>query len=157
MDEKFSDKSKECVAINGVASSFLSVKCGVPQGSILAPLLFAIYINDLPQSCEHLKVILFPDDTNITAVGQSKAVIQQDLNRLASWLQVNTLCLITYKTYQINIKSAQSSTDLRNSHSLPGLLIKNTASYKYLDVFLDNKLSLNGHISLVMEKLSGQC
>ena len=96
-------------------------------------------MNNLPQSCQHLKTF-FADYTNITAIGQSKAVIQQDLIRLSFLLQVNKLCLDTDKTYQINIKSAQSSTDLRNSFELSGSVTKNAASCKFVVVFLDNKL-----------------
>ena len=128
------------------------------KNQILSTLLFAIYISDHPQTCGHLKIIfLFADDTNIKIVGQSKATIQQDLNLLAFWLQVNKLCLNTEKTYQINVKSAQSSKDLRDSLSLSRSVIKNTPNYKYFGVLLDNKLSFNAHISLVMEKLSRQC
>ena len=56
---------KQCVSFNGVSSELLVNNCGVPQGSVLGPLLFFIYINDLPNISKILNFYLFADDTNI--------------------------------------------------------------------------------------------
>ena len=56
---------KQYVSVNGSNSSYLNVTCGVPQGSVRSPLLFLIYINDLPRSSSKLVFDLFADDTNI--------------------------------------------------------------------------------------------
>ena len=74
------------VVVNGVCSSWNSIVCGVPQGSILGPLLFLIYINDLPLVCKSLDVILFADDTNLTAINKDDNSVQEDLQNINNWL-----------------------------------------------------------------------
>ena len=72
---------KQYVSINGSNSSYLSVTCGVPQGSVLGPLLFLIYINDLPRASSKLAFYLFADDTNIYYEAGSLAELQSVVNK----------------------------------------------------------------------------
>ncbi len=78
------------------------VTCGIPQGSILGPLLFIIYINDLPNCLENTTPRMFADDTNLTAVGETLGEAEKragvDLKNVQKWLFLNKLSLNIAKT-----------------------------------------------------------
>ena len=82
---------------NGIQSSPKQIKCGVPPGSILGPLLFLIYINDLPNVCDNTMPFLFADDTNLFISGRDSQKLYEaaniDLNAIAEWLKVNRISL----------------------------------------------------------------
>ena len=88
--------------MNGYDSSKLIIKHGVPQGSVLGPLLFLIYINDLHKSIEHCTVRHFADDTNLLISSNSPKQLQSylnlDLKNLYKWLRANNICLSASKT-----------------------------------------------------------
>ncbi len=76
--ESYLTDRKQYVTVNGSNSSFLNVSCGIPQGSVPGPLLFLIYINDLPQSSSKLAFYLFADDTNIYYDAGNLNVLQKN-------------------------------------------------------------------------------
>ena len=123
-----------------IRNSFLSerlIKCGVPQGSILGPLLFLLYINDLPHCLSKTKPRLFADDTNLTASANSitdleaaansitdlEAAVNSDLENLRKWLIANKLSLNVAKTEFILIGSKSMINNISNSH--PNVFIEN--------------------------------
>ena len=79
------------VIVHDKSSEWLPLKFGVPQGSILGPLLFIIYVNDLPNVCSNVDIHLFADDTNITAIGCSDLEISMDLFKIEKGLIANKL------------------------------------------------------------------
>ena len=93
------------VTYNGVASRTKPVTCGVPQGSILGPMLFLIYINDLYNVCQESVPILFADDTNLFYSASSLDTLVRRINdelcNISTWLKINKLSLNIKKTHYI--------------------------------------------------------
>ena len=81
------------VTHNRQESSKKAINCGVPQGSILGPLMLMIYINDLSNVCNHMMSLLLADDNNLFVSGKDVIKLQQEieinLNRISEWLKIN--------------------------------------------------------------------
>ena len=90
------------MTLDGKSSSYLRVTCGVPQGSILGPLLFLLYINDMKNSVEYSVLHHFADDTNLLCSDKCekklKKKLNQDLKSIFKWLCANRLSLNVEKT-----------------------------------------------------------
>ena len=88
---------QQFVQIHKTKSDIKPVVCGIPQGSILGPLLFILYINDLAEVSDTLHTILFADDTTVTIEGKNEAelinIINTELQKLNCWLKANKLTI----------------------------------------------------------------
>ena len=136
---------KQYVSINGSNSSCLKINCGVPQGFLIGPLLFLVYINDLPFSSSKLGFYLFAN------IQQLQRLVNTELEKEAS-TSVNM-----DKTNFIMFKSPQYHfTDVVNI-KLRSLLIKQTKYVKFLGVLLDENLSWKYHLTELSKTLSRTC
>ena len=127
------------------------VKIGVPQGLILEPLLFLIYINDFPSISKSLKSLLYADDTAIFLESRNAGSLQLLVNReskhICKWLQLNKLHLNTQKTVcQVYTKE---TTWPELSVHLNGITINEEKTVKYLGVYANSQLKWSSHIDHV--------
>ena len=149
---------KQYVSINGKSSELLEINCGVPQGSVLGPLLFLLYINDLPNISKILNFYLFADDTNIYYESDSlldlEKTINKELNKLYLWLNLNRLSLNIDKTNYIIFHPYNKPLRQRVTITINKKAIKEKEYIKYLGVLIDSTLSWKHQISNVSKKIS---
>ena len=155
----FAERLQVC-SVNGKLSNPRIVSCGVPQGSILGPLLFLVYINDLPNCLQFTSARLFADDTNITVSGKSieemERTINLDLLNVKEWLLANKLSLNIVKTEYLLIGSPHN---IKHLSSEPNVCVGNESIErvqvtKALGVQLDEHLAFNSHVDHISGKIS---
>ena len=148
---------KQFVSFNNISSSLKSISCGVPQGSILGPLLFLLYINDINNVSKVLFSILFADDTNVFVSGKNISelviVLNRELSKLVTWLQVNKLSLNVKKTHYMVFSPPKVNQDI-SPVNMNGEKINRVSSTRFLGVVIDDKLRWNEHILFVKQKVS---
>ena len=154
--KSYLESRKQYVKLQNCESDCINVVCGVPQGSILGPKLFILYINDMCNVSKLLKFILFADDTNIFCSGKDlqnlSYLITQELYKLTDWFAANKLSLNVGKTNFMVFSNAKEIDNLE-------IKINNTAisrvnATKFLGVIIDEKLNWKAHIKFVKTKLS---
>ena len=154
------NRNQKCQIKNSFSTERL-IKCGVPQGSILGPLFFLLYINDLPQCLNKTKPRLFADDTNLTASGDSitdlETAVNSDLENLRKWLIANKLSLNVAKTEFMLIGSKamiKKNSDSRLNVFIENKQIKQVSECKTLGVIVDRHLSWKSNSENICKKIT---
>ena len=141
---------QQYVQIHKTKSDTKPITCGIPQGSILGPLLFIIYINDLAQVSEVLCTILFADDTTVTIQGDNESVLINTLNieleKLNIWLQANKLTINESKSHYMIFHRRRRKIDINNP-SLNNNVLQRVKYTEFLGVFIDDGLKWTNHIA----------
>ena len=155
---------KQFVCVGDVESEERTIECGVPQGSVLGPLLFCLYrlyINDITHSVVNSSIGLYADDTAIyyrhVDACEINRILQEDFSRVSVWLYNNKLTLNAKKTKAVLFGTPtmlSRAANLSLFHGGEG--IEQVSAFKYLGITLDENLSFNEHLSETAKKISSR-
>ena len=152
---------KQCVVLKGCMSDFFVQEKGVPQGSTLGPLLFSVFINDLPSICSNTAAQLYADDTVIytskSNILQIQNALQLDFDAVQNWLSSNRLLLNKTKSYSMvfgtkhNLKSKSNNLIITCND---GMNLHRVEHFKYLGLWLDSELTFKPHTDSILRKIN---
>ena len=147
----------QCVKIGSVSSGYKTINIGVPQGSIMGPLLFLLYINDLPNVSSVLSSVLFADDTTLFAsdICHYRLIesFNSELEKVAMWTKANMLSLNVNKTFAVSFTNREPG-DCFHMLFFDGEQVQFNTSGKFLGLIIDSSLNFRDHISMIYNKIS---
>ena len=158
MFKSYQSNRKQFVTINGVNPDLQYMEFGVPQGSVLGPLLFLIYINDLHSTIKYSTTRHFADDASLiiknNSLKQIKKFLNFDLRNLASWLKANKISLNASKTETFIFRHPNKPINYDLKIKLDGKRVYPSKYVKYLGILIDPPLNWNYHTKMLAPKLS---
>ena len=148
---------KQVVKYGQIRSKEMLIQTGIPQGSILGPILFLLYMNDIENCSKLLSFVLFADDTNIfysnSCLEVINEVVQTEINKVTEWLNVNKLSLNITKTKFILFRSINKKPKHDVKITINNMNIDQVKCTNFLGIIIDECLTLNDHITKVAKKI----
>ena len=156
--QSYLSNRSQTVSINSTLSDYNDVNIGIPQGSILGPLLFTVFVNCLPSNL-NCKTVMYADDTSLMCRGKNALDLQVQLESclrdVANWFQVNKLTLNVDKTKLMIFGTNHMIDKCSNvTVSYEGNVIEKVDEFKYLGVTFDSKLTWSTHVNNVCKNVS---
>lgn len=159
--QSYLSNRKQVTSIDSFISALDLIEWGVPQGSVLGPLLFLIFINDIHYASD-LGTWLFADDTSLVSSAESLTELQlhmnQQVTKVQDWLLANKLSVHYAKKSQYMLINSNPSTRIYEHFELVIVMgdhiIERTNKYRYLGILVDDRFSWADHITEVCQKLS---
>lgn len=159
--ESYLINRQQCVYCNNNLSTFKVIRNGVPQGSVLGPVLNLLYINDLPNISNNITFTLFADDTNFIITDRNLDSLRNTLNsellNINNWIKNNKLKINVKKTKLIIFQNRSLSINLAAPIYLDGVMIDRVHSTKFWGVIINDNINWNQHISSLCINISKFC
>lgn len=156
--ENYLQDRKQFVDFNGTHSEMFDITCGVPQGSILGPLLFLIYINDVCNTSKIVHFTLFADDTNILYTSKDlnnyNSKLNEELKKLSLWFKTNKLSVNIKKTNYMIFRNSKRKKTTQSQIQIDGTMVDKVDETKFLGIIIDDQLKWKSHISHICSKVS---
>ena len=154
--QSYLSNRRQSVSVGGTNSSYLECSAGVPQGSILGPVLFSVYINDLPNVCQTVHFQMYADDavifTPAKSTQEASSSLTSALENIQHWLLESGLLLNKKKTVAMMFTKKPIKLE-RSNVFLGGMELDIVEEFKYLGVTLDPTLSFKKHIKLTANRI----
>ena len=151
----------QCTRVNGYLSTEARLQCGTAQGSILGPLFFILYVNDIFSYVKYNQgITMYADDTLLIAQGETLEALvqacQESLNEIINWCNLNKLTVNIDKTKTMTIVPFAKNVNNDLLVHIDGKQLQQVHKYEYLGVIMDDKLCMNNHIECIIKKVQGK-